>query len=113
MEEFFGDYSAAQTALSIIPVTPVNYGIRVHKVIASSAGVNLIHLVTGAAGAIRFELHHVAGGYTEASGIVVPNLRSTGLFTLGSNIDLDLTTTLSGAHSIYILYEVVKVTGGF
>ncbi|KKM39546.1 hypothetical protein LCGC14_1564250 [marine sediment metagenome] len=116
LTEVLGDYAAAQTATALI-ATPgnSNVGIRVYKVMVSSAGTNLVHLLTGAGGAIRMEIHQVAGGTTIVDSPLTPGTsgRPDGLFDIPPGVELDVTTTLSGAHSIQIWYTEVRMTGGF
>ena len=110
-----GDYGSAQTATAII-ATPgnANTGIRVHKVVVSSSGTNLTHILVGAGGAVVLEISQVAGQTTTIDSPLTPgtNGRPDGLFDIAPGVELDVTTTLAGSHSVMIWYEIVRMTGG-
>ncbi len=113
MDEVIGDYTTAQTATALIAAPGTNNSIRVWSIFAMSAVAGIITFLDGTGGAVRFEGYPVIGGGFNKDAPELPDHRNFGIFTVASGEALDVTTDITGAHSVHVIYEVVKTGGGF
>ena len=113
MDDVFGDYTTAQTATALIAAPTANNAIRVWSIFAMSDTAGTITFLDGTANTVRFELYPVAGGGVNKDAPVIPDNANFGIFTVAAGEALDLTTDITGEHGCHVIYEVVKVGGGF
>ena len=113
MDEVLGDYSSAQTATALIAAPNANHAIRVWSIFAMSAVAGVITFLDGTANTVRFEGYPPAGGGFNKDAPEIPNHQNFGIFTVAEGEPLDVTTDIAGTHSVHVIYEEVKTSGGF
>ena len=113
MDEVLGDYTTAQTATALIAAPGTNNAIRVWSIFVMSDTAGIVTFLDGTGNAVRFEVYPGANGGANKDAPVLPDHRNFGIFTVALNEPLDVTTDITGAHSVHVIYELVKAGGGF
>ena len=113
MDEVIGDYTSAQTATALIAAPTANFAIRVWSIFVMSAVAGIVTLLDGTGGSVRFEVYPAIGGGVNKDAPVLPDRQNFGIFDVAAGEPLDVTTDITGNHSVHVIYEVVKTAGGF
>ncbi len=114
MDEILGNYTTAQTATALIAAPGnSNQAIRVWSIFVMSDTAGIVTLLDGTGNAVRFEVYPGANGGANKDAPVLPNRQNFGIFTVADGEPLDVTTDITGNHAVHVIYEVVKVAGGF
>ena len=108
MREVYADYSSAQTATALIAAPNTNRALRIWSIYVMSDTAGAITLLDGTSNNERFKFYPgVRGGANKDAPVLVETI-NFGIFTVLTAEPLDVTTDISGNHTVHVIYEIVK-----